>query len=520
MEAGTMPTVRRPAVDAFIDWVERVGNKLPHPFIMFAILSVAVLLLSQLLASLGVSVTYTAIENNNVKQVTVAVKNLLERKELQLILKDFVKTYATFTPLGFVLVMVLGVGVAEKSGLISAVMQRAVFAVPSYLVTFTLALVGVCANIASDAGIVFTPAIGGAVFAALKRNPLAGVCVGYAAALGGFSANLLIAGTDVLLSGITTAAATAFGIQAPTHPLINWYIMMAATPIIALVVTLISEAYVIPRLGPGPSDAKLDRLTNTVTPNESMGLKLAGVTAAVYIVLLLFLTASPQSFLRNDSGQMLPRSPFIDSIVPLLFMFFVAVGIAYGLGAGTIGSINDVPKLMQAAIQDIAGFIVVCFTASIFINLFSSSNIATIIAVKGAHFLQSLNLSKIALVVGFVLLCAFMEIFITSGTAKWLVLAPIFVPMLYMMGINPAVVQMAYRIGDSAFNIISPLTSYIAVVLGLFERYSQTKNVGIGTVISLMLPYSVGIFLVWTTMFVLWLLLGLPLGPGVVPFHS
>jgi len=513
-------------MEGFIRGVERVGNKLPHPLTLFTILSIFILFLSYFMAKANVSVTYmeaSKVGTEEVKETTVAVVNLLSRAELQTIMSDFVNTYIRFFPIGIVVVMMFGIGVAEQSGLIQALMKRLVLGAPKYLVTYIVALVGVCANIASDAGIVFAPAIGASIFYSLGMHPVAGIMTGYAAAYGGFSANLFIAGTDALLAGITQSAVTSFGIDAPVHPLMNWYIMASSTLFIALIVTLVTEKIIIPVLGKfDPEDTKLSTNIDSeyvVTKEESKGLRVAGIAALVFLAVLLLLTVPKNGFFRSADGKILPSSPLVSSILFILFSFFMSVGIAYGKATGSVKSGADVARFLQKSLVGVAGFLVVCLPASMFVTWFGKSNISTIIAIKGAEALQQMNISGIPLVLLFILLCGIVNIFITSGSTKWMLLAPVFVPMLAMVGISPAAAQMGYRISDSAIDMITPLSAYIPVILGMMEKYkNKGQELGIGTVISLSIPYSLLIYVFWIILFVIWLLIGLPLGPGVSPF--
>jgi aminobenzoyl-glutamate transport protein len=516
---------KRSLLERFIKGVERGGNKLPHPLTLFTILAALVLVLSYILSAIGSSVTYTTVTAEGAKETTVTVVNLLSKGQLQTIAIDFVNTYIRFFPIGLVVVMMLGVSIAEKAGLITAVMKKLVAGAPPYLVTFIVALVGICANLASDAGIVFAPAIGGAVFFALRRHPLAGMMAGYVAAYGGFSANMLIAGTDALLAGITQSAVASFHIDAPVHPLMNWYVMAGSTLMLALIVTIVTEKIITPLLGEfNPIDPEMkaqrdSKAEFTITESETKGLKAAGFATLAFFVVMLLLMVPEGAFFRADNGDLLPRSPFTQSVLTILFVFFAVVGIAYGRAAGTIRSGSDVAKYMQSGLVGVAGFLVVCLPASMFVTWFGKSNMSIILAVKGAQFLQAFNLEGIPLILMFVLLCALMNLFITSGTTKWMILAPIFVPMFAMMAISPAATQMAYRIGDSTTNIISPVSAYLPVMLGMMERYrSEGQEIGIGTVISLTLPYSVILLVGWTIFFGLWLFLGLPMGPGVPTF--
>jgi len=396
-------------------------------------------------------------------------------------------------------------------------MKKSLLGVPAYMVTFILAFVGVCANIASDAGIIFAATMGAAIFAGLGRNPILGATVGYVSGHGGFTANLLISGTDGLLSGITSSAASSIGITAPTHPMINWYFMIVATFVIAISVTFVTEKIMpkVMRVQAKPID--VSSLENQmVTSEQNRGLKFAGIASIIYILLLLVATVPQTGLLRNEIGELLPKSPLTESIVPLLFFMFIAVGTAYGIGAKILTNHRHVPKLMSNGLKGAISFLVIALPASYFIYFFKSSNIATIIAVNGAKCLEALNLNGITLAVGFVLLSSFLNLFLTSGSSKWLILAPIFVPMFSIMNFSPALTQLAFRIGDSVTNPISPINFFIPVFIGLIQQYKvdDGEDVGLGTAISLTLPYSITFMIVLVSLMIVWMLLGLPLGPG------
>lgn len=512
------------AFGRFIRGIEVVGNKLPHPFWLFVLLALTVVVLSAFLAASGTSVTYMAASQKVgelPKEVTVPVKNLLSYEAMRPFFADFVKTYISFAPLGLIMVMMLGIGLVEQTGFISALMRKTILGAPPYMVTAVLALVGINANLASDAGIIFTPAIGGAVFKALGRNPAVGIIAGFAAACGGFTANFFVAGTDALLAGITESAAKGMNIVAPTHPLINWFFLFASTVTVTLVTTVVTEKFIVPMLGDeGASRDSSALAEHVVTNEEKRGLRWSLWAGLGTIVLLLVLTVPQGAFFRADDGSLLPRSPLLSSVVPILFFLFFFVGIAYGFGSGTLKTASDVPKLMQNGLQGSLSFLVIALPASMFIQLFNTSNLTTILAVKGAEALEALNLGGIPLLLLFILLCGTLNLFMISGSAKWLILAPIFVPMFSMVGFSPALTQVAYRIGDSSTNIISPLSYYIPVVIGLLEQYRREGDapVGIGTVLSLELPYSLAFLVCFSLQLILWYVLNLPLGPGAGMF--
>lgn len=508
--------------ERMIRGITRVGNRLPHPFTLFMIMAVLALLLSWTLSLADVSVTYQTASRAGEASVskTVEVQNLLSADFLSRFITELVKIYIGFAPLGIVLVMMLGIGLVEQSGLISALMRKTVLGAPPYLVTATLALVGINANLASDAAVIFTPAIGAALFKALGRNPWVGIIAGFAAASGGFTANFFVAGTDALLAGITTSASQGMGINAPTHPLINWYFMLAATAVVTLVTTVITERFTTRMLGDGPADGEAaDRSAleeHAVTPAELRGLRFAGVAALIFISLLLVATVPEWALLRNADGNLLPKSPLTNGIVAILCAFFMLEGIAYGIGAGTISSEGDIPKLMETGMRGALSFMVVALPAAIFIHFINQSQLTTILAVKGGLLLKELQLGSVTLVIMFIVIVTFLNLFMVSGSAKWLILAPIFVPMFAMAGLSPALTQLAYRVGDSATNIVSPLSYYIPVIIGLLEQYRRKdqKSPGLGTVIALEIPYAIGFLLSLGALLAVWILLDLPLGPG------
>jgi aminobenzoyl-glutamate transport protein len=510
--------------DRFIRGAERVGNVLPHPFTVFVILIGAVVGLSVLLARLEVAVAYLTIDPDTGEEVSnlVRVLSLAQKSIVQSTMQDFVNIYATFTPVGFVIIMILGVSIAEQTGFFSALIRTVVRRTPPVLITFVIALVGICANVASDAGIIIAPTLGGAIFFALNRHPVAGVCAGYVAAYGGFSANIFPAGTDVVLAGITQSAVSHFAVDAAVHPLMDWYCMMGSTLVLATVVTIITEKVIVPYLGEyrphrgfvvqTPEEFALD-------PAEKRGLAAAGGATLAFLVVLLLLTVPEDALLRNDEGQLLPRSPLISGIIAILFVYFVAVGVAYGIAAKQLRSEKDVPKMMQRGLAGVASFLVVCLPASLFIHLFQESNLTAVIAVRGADLIRGLEIGVVPTVLMFALFCAALNVFITSGFTKWLILAPIFIPLFYQLDVSPATTQMAYRIGDSTTNIISPVSAYLPFLLGLLEKYrADNEEVGIGSAMALMLPYSMTLSVIWIAYLGLWLVLGFDPGPGVTLF--
>ena len=500
----------------FINGVERVGNKLPHPFFLFTYLCIIVAVLSILLA--GNQVTYTAANSDGTTtEVVSEVVNLVSPKYIQGILKDWVKIYVNFSPLGLVMVMMLAIGFAQETGVFDSLMRRTLLGAPVAIVTFVLATVGVCANVASSSCVVLGVTIGAALFKALGRNPILGALTGYTAAHGGFSANLLPAGTDVNLSGVTETVCKAFGITAPTHALINYIFMAAATIVTALAVTFVTE-----KIMPGvvKYGAEQKEINSHLNDDEKKGLRWTGIGCAIYIVIILALTIPKNSFFRNADGKILPSSPLISCIVPILFFLFIICGLAYGYGAKTIKKSSDIPKYMGKGIQGVLSFLVMALPAAIFIQMFSDSNLAVLLAVKGSNLLKSIGLSGVLLAVCFVILCAFCNLFMTSAAAKWLVFAPVFVPMFFQMGFTPALTQLCYRIGDSFTNCIAPINAYLPIALGVINSYraKEDPEMGLGTLISMTLPYSIAIGVAQIVLLIIFMLLNIPIGPGTPLF--
>jgi len=505
--------------------VERIGNLLPHPFFLFILLIVLIFILSSVLNQAGVSVTHSGFDptSGEGETRTVSVVNLFQKDMLQSIMGNFVKTFAYFVPVGFVIIMILGVGLAEQAGLFSAVIRLLIFKTPKYLITFVLALVGICANMASDAGIVIAPAIGGAVFLALRRHPIAGVCAGYVAAYGGYSANMFIAGTDVMLAGITQSVVSYYSIAVPVHPLMNWYIMMGSTLLLAFVVTMITEKIIVPYVGDyDPPDEYKHLAVQTdlkLQREEKRGLLYAAIATVGFAVVLCVMVVPSDGLMRNAEGKLLPQSPLISGIIFILFVYFFTAGVAFGLGAKTIRRQRDVPDMMAKGLVGVSGFLVVCLPASMFIDLFHKSKLTEIIAVSGANLFKNIHLGLLPALLLFALLCAALNIFVTSGLTQWMITAPIFVPLFFQLGASPAITQFAFRIGDSTTNIISPISAYLPMLLGLLEKYrNKDQDIGIGSAISLMLPYSLFLLIFWVLYFGFWLILKLDPGPGVSIF--
>ncbi|HLS07873.1 AbgT family transporter [Lentibacillus sp.] len=500
----------------FLDGIEFIGNKLPHPVTLFAILALIVLVLSAALQPLGISVEHPGEEGEMVE-----IKNLLNAEGLQYIFGSMTDNFIGFAPLGVVLVTMLGIGVAERTGLISALLRGFVLSVPRRFITLGLVFAGVMSSVASDAGYVVLPPLGALIFAAMGRHPLAGLAAAFAGVSAGFSANLVLSGTDVMLGELTIQAASVIDpAYAETMNIaMNWFFIAASVFLLTLIGTWVTERIVVPRLGEykgenGDAEANEDQLEG-LKPVEKKGLIWAGVSLAIGLVLTALLVLPPNAPLQGTEGNYMDRiiqSPFMSSLVPIIAILFLLPGLVYGKVTKVIRNDKDVAAQMSDTMASMGMFIVLAFTAGQFVAYFNESNMGTVLGVYGAEFLDSINLTGVPLILMFVLITGFINLFIGSASAKWAMMAPIFVPIMMQLGYSPELTQMAYRVADSSTNIITPLMTYFAVIIAFAQKYD--KKVGIGTMVSTMLPYSLYFLVGWTLMLVVWMLLGIPLGPG------
>ena len=494
-----------------LGFIERVGNKLPHPVVLFIILTAFVIVLSHVLALLGVEVTYFNAADQ--EHITVEAVSLLDAAGINHIFNSAVENFTDFAPLGTVLVTMLGVGVAEWTGLISSAMQRLLANVPNYLLSIAVIFAGVMSNIASDVGYVVIVPLGAVIFAAAGRHPIAGLAAAFAGVSGGFSANLLPGPLDALMVGIAKAALGSAGIEYNITVTANWYFMMASTVLLVVVGTFVTDKIVEPRLGTYTGDYQPD--DEPLTAQEKKGLRNAFIVLVIYVAIMGFLMFGPNALFQSfdeEMGRQTLNKFLEDGLLFGLFLLFTLPGLAYGITVSKVKSSEDFVEGMADSMKTMSGYIVLAFFASQLINYFEYSNIGTILAKSGADLLEAINLVGLPLLVGFILLTALINLFIGSASAKWTLLSPIFSPMFYELNITPEATLIAYRIADSATNIISPLMSYFAMVLVFMERYDE--EAGLGTLISIMLIYSVIFLVSWIILFVVWYLLGLPLGPG------
>ena len=498
---------KKKGIQRFLDAIEKGGNKLPHPVSLFWIFCLIIAVVSAIAAASGASVTYTAIDRKTLelKETTLAIKSLLDAEGIRYIFSSMVGNFTGFAPLGTVLVALIGIGVAEGSGLMGATMRKVVNATQKSLITYIVVLAGVMSNIASDAGYVILVPLGAMVFLSFGRHPIAGLAAAFAGVSGGFSANLLLSTTDPLLSGITTEAARILRPDYFVNPASNYYFMAGSTIVIMFIGTFITEKIIEPRLGEYKGDVKVE--TNDLTDIEKKGLRWAGITILIFCVIIAFLTIPENSILRVD-GKL--KDWTSHGLVPTLMMFFLFPGLVYGKVTGTIKNDKDAAKMMGSSLATMGGYLALAFAAAQFIAYFSYTHLGTYLAVRGADFLQAIGLTGLPLIILFVLVSAFINLFMGSASAKWAIMAPIFVPMLMRLGYSPEFTQLAYRIGDSSTNIITPLMTYFAMIVAFMQKYD--KEAGMGTLISTMLPYSISFLIGWVIFMIIWFLIGLPIG--------
>ena len=500
---------------AVLNGVERAGNKLPHPILLFGILTAGIILSSALCAWLGVSASGPMVDPQTLEltEQTVSAVSLLSREGVVYLLTHMVKSFVEFAPLGVVLVTMLGVGCAEGSGFLSAALKKMVSITPKRMITPVIVFLGVMSNIASDVGYVLLVPIGALVFQACGRHPLAGLAAAFAGVSGGFSANLLIGALDPMMAGISTEAASMIQTDYVVHAPANWYFMMASTLLIVLIGTLVTDRMVEPRLGVYRETKTTLLHMENLNQNESLGLRAGLITLLVLIALLVVLAIPAGSVLRNpETGSLSQNSPLINGLIPIIALLFFIPSVVYGRVAGIYKSHRAVCSQLEENMSSMGSYIALIFICAQFVSCFNYSKLGTILAFKGADFLRTLGASGPVLMLLFILFTALVNLLMGSATAKWTILAPVFVPIFMLLGYSPELTQAAYRIGDSCTNLISPLMPYFAMVVVCAQKYD--KSLGIGTLVSTMLPYSLLFLLGWSVLLVIWMVTGLPLGPG------
>ncbi|HUG45472.1 MAG TPA: AbgT family transporter [Sphingomicrobium sp.] len=517
-----------PAQKGFLGWVERTGNKLPDPVFIFLWLIGALIVISVFASLLGWSAFHPAeIDEETGAPVVISAVSLLAPENIARLWVEMPATFTHFHPLGYVLVVMLGAGVAERAGLFGTAMRAGVRRAPTALLTPVVALVAMMGNLAADAAYVVLIPLAGVIFAAAGRHPVAGIAAAFAGVSGGFSANLLPGQLDALLFGITQAAVEAVFGEWQANIAGNWFFIAAMTFLFLPVIWFVTDRMIEPRLGRyvpptqaeaiaagHPGEVVADEAADTpLTSKERKGLSRAGLAALFVIALWAFFALGPGTPLIDETAAPEARmTPFYQSLVAGFFLLFLLSGWAYGKATGTIGDHRDLVKMMTGAMSDLAYYLVLAFTAAHFVAMFGWSNLGLILAVHGADTLRAMALPAPLLLAMIVLFSGFLNLLVGSASAKWALLAPVLVPMLILLGISPEMTTAAYRVGDSATNIITPLMVYFPLILIFCQRWQ--KDFGIGSLAAIMLPYSIGLLVAGLVLVMAWVALDIPLGPG------
>jgi aminobenzoyl-glutamate transport protein len=494
--------------------VERAGNKVPHPAVLFFLLIVIVIALSHQLHWMGTSVSYQRINvvTHEPEAVTTSVNSLLSSDGIRFIFTSVVSNFVNFGPVGIILVAMIGVGLAERSGLIKAVIRKIVAVAPAGAITAIIVTLGLLSSIASDAGYLVLIPLGAAAFYSLGRNPLAGLAAAFAGVAAAFGANFLVKPIDGILAEMTNDAIRVVDPAMSIDLMANYYFGVASSVVLILVCTWVSSWIVEPRLGKYGGNAPREE-GQEFSPNESTGLWYAFFALVAFVVLVVLLTLPAGAPLRSpETGAIIGRSPFMNSLVFLITLAFFTTGLAYGIGARTLTSTESAIDAINKTLADLGPLLFLFFVISQFVAYFNYSNIGTVLAVWLAERLKEANLGDFTLLLAFLVIGFLMSIPVPNILPKWAILAPVFVPLFLKLGIAPDVVLAAYRVSDSPPNVINPLLPHFALVVGFAQRWQ--KDAGVGTVVAMMLPYAAATFVAWTLLFFAWYWLGLPFGPS------
>ena len=490
----------------FLYFVERSGNALPHPAILFGLLALGVLVLSAIASLLGWSGVHPATGE------TVEAVNLLSRDGIHRVILQMVTNYTSFAPLGVVMVALLGIGVAETSGLIRAAINAMLVKTPPKLITVMVVFTGIISSIGSDMGYVLVIPLSGVIFHSLGRNPLVGMAAAFAGVSAGFSASIIVTPLDPMLAGISTEAARIFDPNYPEiSPVANYFFLFAATFLLTIVGTVVTTKWVEPRMGKYVGDAEQEPIVQP-TALEKKGLRNAGFVFLAWFAILAIGLIPSNGILRGDGGSLL-NSPALRGIITLLFLMTATAGAVYGFTVGKFKTAGDVIGGMNESFKTLAAYLVLVFFCAQFVAWFRWSELGSLLAISGGGALQDAGVGLIPLIIIFTTFTAFLNIFMGSASAKWALLAPVYIPIFMSLGFTPELAQAVYHAGDNATNIVTPLLPYFALIIVYYQRYD--KKAGVGTIMTSMIPYSITFFIAWVGLLIAWVLLGLPLGPGV-----
>ncbi|MDQ0207617.1 AbgT family transporter [Alkalicoccobacillus murimartini] len=484
--------------------IEKIGNKLPEPLTIFLLLIGLLFLSSTAFQLFGVTVSHPSTMEET------AIKGLLSREGIEYIATSLVSNFVQFTPLGIVITMMLGIGLAERVGLLETFIKKMMLSAPVWMIPYMIFFAGNFATVATDSAFLIVPPLAGIIYYSLKMNPLAGIITGFAGVSSGYATGILITANEPLLAGITNEAIAILGSDVTVSPISNYYFMVAGVIICTLIGGTITRKITEPRLGVYHGDQSEE--VKPVTKEETAALRVTGIVAAIYLAILAVLIFIPNSPLRNEAGGLLP-SPLLDGLVTFLLLFFFIIGLTYGMKMKRIRSMNDIGRYMGESVSSMKNFIVLVFFIAQFTAFFQWTGIGLWLSVTGAETLTSLGFTGIGAIVCFIIFTSIINMVISSGSGLWAIFAPIFIPMFMQLGYHPGFIQMAYRIGDSSTSMISPLLPYMVVILEFLRRWD--KKMALGTLISYTLPYSIAILIGLTLLFVVFYLIGIPIGPDV-----
>jgi aminobenzoyl-glutamate transport protein len=541
-EETTEAAPKRGFVQKVLDGIEKVGDKVPHPAVIFLALCGIVIVLSHILYLFDVSVTYDKVvpdpipvevkyeggtyepsldyntnaarsdDTYHVEQETTAVDSLLKPDGIRFIFTTTVSNFNNFGVVGVILVAMVGVGIAEQAGLIAALIRKLVKKSPPWAITFIIVLLGLLSSVASDAGYLVLIPLGAAAFYSIGRHPFAGLAAAYAGVSAGFGVNMLITPFDGVLTEITNEAIALVEPNRTIDLTANLYFSAGSTLFLAFVMTFITERVIEKRLGKYDGEAPTEQEAE-IPADESKGLRYAGLGLLGVVAFVSLLSFPSWGPLRNpDTGSLINDSPLMASLIFVIMLAFLVMGLCFGRGAGTLKGSVDAINAVIKTFSGLSGLIFLLLIIAQFIAYFNYSNMATVAAVKMADVLESANISALLLLVGFIFVTFLLNLIIPGVLPKWAIFAPVFVPLFLRLGVAPQTVLAAYRIGDSPTNVITPLMVYLPFIAVVLQRYK--KDAGVGTVVSLMLPYTVIVAVTWVAFFVVWYVLGIPLGPG------
>ncbi|MEX3504375.1 AbgT family transporter [Corynebacterium sp. LK2510] len=515
--------------DRVLTGIETLGNKLPEPFTLFLILFLLTGVTSTVMAMQGIQVAVPGSDED------LTIRGLFTGEGLTWLTTSMGQNYIGFPPLVTVLPILLATGVAERTGMLSALIRKLFGSAKKWILPYAVGVVGVTASIMADAAFVVVPPLAAMVFKAAGRHPVAGLLGGFAAVGAGYSTALFPTSLDALFAGITNAVMETLPGLATTevNPVSNYYFNVASAIVLGLLAGFITDRVLEPRMvrqnvpteeslegedaaARGDRDAEGNELSPTLTKQENRGLVMSLVAGLILSVVFLWAFLIPDSPWRNEEGAFLPQSPLLQSIVFIVFAYFMVLGIAYGVYVGTVKKVADVVEMMGQAIKDMLSFLVLAFILGQFVALFAWTGIGTYTAVKGAAFLESVGLTGFGAILAFIVLASLLNLLIISGSAMWTLMAAVFVPMFALIGFEPAFTQAAFRVGDSATQVITPLNPYMIVILGLLRRYEP--QAGLGTLMSRLVPFVIPFWLAWAGLLAIWYFADLPLGPGAVIF--